>query len=388
MAKFGIGQAVRRVEDQRFLLGQGRYVDDINLPGQAYGVTVLSPHAHARIKRDRRVEGQGRARRALRADRRRRRGRQARRLHRAPDAGGFRRARRATAPSSRVLVADKVRFVGDRVAFVVAETLDAGARRRRAGRGRLRAAAGGGRSRGRRQGRRAEGLGRQPDTATSAFRLMFGNKEATDAAFAKAKHVVKLRVENNRLSPIAMEPRVAHRRLQRGRRSLHALHRLAESARRAHGDVAHLPRAGEPDPRRSRPTSAAASASRAAPFPDDALVLWASRKLRRPVKWVATRIGEHADRSSRPRDGLLRRARARRAAARFSALRAQVPVPARRLFRRRGAGGRRLLGPLHAGGLRHPDHAHHVAGPVHQHLADAGPIAAPAVPRRPISRSG
>ena len=42
-----------------------------------------------------------------------------------------------------------------------------------------------------------------------AFRLMFGNQEATDAAFAKAKHVVKLRVENNRLSPVAMEPRVA-----------------------------------------------------------------------------------------------------------------------------------------------------------------------------------
>ena len=38
MTKFGIGQAVRRVEDQRFLTGAGRYIDDINLPGQAYGV--------------------------------------------------------------------------------------------------------------------------------------------------------------------------------------------------------------------------------------------------------------------------------------------------------------------------------------------------------------
>jgi len=46
MAKFGIGQAVRRVEDQRFLQGRGRYVDDISLPGQCHGVTVLSPHAH------------------------------------------------------------------------------------------------------------------------------------------------------------------------------------------------------------------------------------------------------------------------------------------------------------------------------------------------------
>jgi len=39
MAKFGIGQAVRRVEDQRFLTGAGRYVDDITLPGMVHGVT-------------------------------------------------------------------------------------------------------------------------------------------------------------------------------------------------------------------------------------------------------------------------------------------------------------------------------------------------------------
>src|SRR3954469_3218347 len=51
MAKFGIGQAVRRVEDQRFLTGAGRYVDDITLPGMVHGVNVLSPHAHARIRK-------------------------------------------------------------------------------------------------------------------------------------------------------------------------------------------------------------------------------------------------------------------------------------------------------------------------------------------------
>src|ERR1700722_4800328 len=50
MIKFGIGQAVRRVEDRRFLTGQGRYVDDIVLSGMCHGVNVLSPHAHARIK--------------------------------------------------------------------------------------------------------------------------------------------------------------------------------------------------------------------------------------------------------------------------------------------------------------------------------------------------
>ncbi|MSQ73080.1 MAG: hypothetical protein EXR27_17595 [Betaproteobacteria bacterium] len=50
MNKFGIGQPVRRVEDQRFLTGRGRFVDDINLPRQCYGVPVLSVHAHARIR--------------------------------------------------------------------------------------------------------------------------------------------------------------------------------------------------------------------------------------------------------------------------------------------------------------------------------------------------
>ena len=49
MSKFGLSQPVRRVEDKRFITGQGRYTDDINLPGQAYGYLLRSPHAHARI---------------------------------------------------------------------------------------------------------------------------------------------------------------------------------------------------------------------------------------------------------------------------------------------------------------------------------------------------
>jgi carbon-monoxide dehydrogenase large subunit len=46
----GIGQPVRRREDQRLVTGRGRYSDDLNLPGQAYAVFVRSPHAHARIR--------------------------------------------------------------------------------------------------------------------------------------------------------------------------------------------------------------------------------------------------------------------------------------------------------------------------------------------------
>jgi len=49
MAKFGLSQSVRRVEDPRLLLGHGRYTDDIALAGQAHGHVLRSPHAHAKI---------------------------------------------------------------------------------------------------------------------------------------------------------------------------------------------------------------------------------------------------------------------------------------------------------------------------------------------------
>jgi len=49
MNKFGIGQPVKRFEDRRLLCGKGRFIDDINLAGQAHAVVVRSPHAHARI---------------------------------------------------------------------------------------------------------------------------------------------------------------------------------------------------------------------------------------------------------------------------------------------------------------------------------------------------
>ena len=50
MSKYGIGQPVLRFEDPRLLRGQGRYINDVNLPGQTYAVFVRSPHAHALIK--------------------------------------------------------------------------------------------------------------------------------------------------------------------------------------------------------------------------------------------------------------------------------------------------------------------------------------------------
>ncbi|HEU4438160.1 MAG TPA: xanthine dehydrogenase family protein molybdopterin-binding subunit, partial [Methylomirabilota bacterium] len=49
MGQFGIGQSVKRFEDVRLLRGEGRFLGDVNLPGQAQAVILRSPHAHARI---------------------------------------------------------------------------------------------------------------------------------------------------------------------------------------------------------------------------------------------------------------------------------------------------------------------------------------------------
>ena len=50
MGQFGIGQSVTRFEDPRLLRGEGRFIEDVNLPGQAYMYLARSPHAHARIR--------------------------------------------------------------------------------------------------------------------------------------------------------------------------------------------------------------------------------------------------------------------------------------------------------------------------------------------------
>ena len=165
MTDTGIGASVKRKEDFRFLTGEGRYTDDINRPGQLHAVL----RALARGAR----QGQsrpstGRSRQAGRRGR-------GRRLRRRGHGGGQRRLpalrlgrdrpQRRPAQGAAALAAgpwQAVRYVGDHVAVVIAETSGRGARCRRAGRGRLPGAAG---RRGNRLGPRRRGAEQLHDEA-------------------------------------------------------------------------------------------------------------------------------------------------------------------------------------------------------------------------------
>ncbi|HET6926443.1 MAG TPA: xanthine dehydrogenase family protein molybdopterin-binding subunit, partial [Hyphomicrobiaceae bacterium] len=121
MLKFGIGQPVTRFEDPRLLRGEGHYLADIDLPNQTYATVLRSPHAHALINSidtqaaraapgvlavytgaDYAADGLG--------------GPKATMLRKRPDGSAM------FAPQRPALCIDRVRYVGDPVAFIVAET--------------------------------------------------------------------------------------------------------------------------------------------------------------------------------------------------------------------------------------------------------------------------
>jgi carbon-monoxide dehydrogenase large subunit len=288
MARFGIGQAVRRVEDERFLRGAGNYVADIAVPGELAGVAVYATEAHARIRRidtSAAAAAPGVVLVLTGADA------VADKIGALPPAvmpedigipiKGYRTARP-------VLVADEVRCVGDRVAFVVAES-EAEARDA------------------------AELIEIEYETLPAvvtvedavksgapavwaecpgnvSYTAAFGDKVATDAAFAQAKHVVSLKLVNNRVSANSMEPRVALGQYDAatGRYTLHASNQNPFGTRqylaaRVFGEPVSRFHVVSPD------VGGGFGMKGGDPYPEDVLVLWAARRLNRPVKWVSTR---------------------------------------------------------------------------------------------------
>ena len=287
MNRHGIGQPVRRVEDQRFLTGRSRYVDDLQLPHMLHGAVVMSPHAHARIRginvqpalqspgvqlvltgEDVKAEGLGGIPPLFMPE----------------DMGGpkgYRTFRPLLEPA-------KVRYVGDRVAFVVARTPEearVAAERVEVDYEPLPAAAS------------VEDAAREgapkvwDDNAAGnlAFPLMMGNKEATEAAFAKAKHTASVRLYNNRISANSMEPRAAigDYNAAEGTFTLHTSSQNPHGARSVlAGAVFKIP---EIRLRVISPDVGGGFGMKGDTYPEDGLVLCASRRLGRPVKWVATR---------------------------------------------------------------------------------------------------
>src|SRR5205085_10243713 len=191
MNRNGIGQAVRRVEDQRFLTGRARYVDDIQLPHMLHGAVVMSPHAHARIKgidATAALAMPGVHVALTGADAQREKLGGIPPLVMPEDMGGpkgYRTFRPLLGPA-------KARYVGDRIAFVVADTPELAriaAERIEVDYEPLAAVVNVADA-------AKEGAPQVWDDnpmGNLAFPLMMGNKDATDAAFAKAKHTVSVR---------------------------------------------------------------------------------------------------------------------------------------------------------------------------------------------------
>jgi carbon-monoxide dehydrogenase large subunit len=284
--KFGIGQPVPRVEDPRFITGRGRYVDDIDLPHLAHGVVVMSPHAHARIKSidtAKAKASEGVLAVLTGAD------------VKADKLGGLAPPMPEDMGGPKgfrslmdILAIEKVRSVGERVAFVVAETqlqaknaaelIEIDYEPLPAVIGVEDAV---------KQG--APPIWEQAPNNT-AFTLMMGNKDATDAAFASAKHVVVLKLNNSRITANAIEPRAAigHYHPEADNYTLYSASQNPHGSRSTvAGNVLKIP---ETKLRVISPDVGGGFGMKHGGYPEDALVVWASRRVGgRPVKWVGTR---------------------------------------------------------------------------------------------------
>ena len=285
MKKFGIGQPVSRFEDPRLVRGGGRYVDDMALPGMAFGYVLRSPHAHAKVRSidvtaakaapgvlavltgaDWRACGWGDL----------------------PVPGGLKR--RDGSPMYRprypALVWDRVRWVGDYVAFVVAETWAQAADAAEliaVDHEPLAAVVSTAEA-------PADGALRVFDDCPNniCFVHLAGDKALTDAAFARATHVVRQHFVINRVTAVTMEPRgsIGDYNANDGRYTVYTTLQRAHPFRAELASVLKVPEA------KIRVVAGDIGGSfgmKSAVYNEVALVLLASKRVGRPVKWVSTR---------------------------------------------------------------------------------------------------
>ena len=286
MGEFAIGQPVTRLEDPRLLKGMGRYIDDIDLQGQAYATIVRSPHAHAQIRamNTDAAEGTPGVLAVLTgADC------TAERLGHLPcDQKRFRRGGEDMyRPPRPLLVSNRVRLVGDYVALVVAET--ANQARNAAERihvdyeilPSVTATA---------KAMAADAPRLWADCAgNECFFHEDGDREAVDAALARADVVVSRRFLISRVTAAPIGPRgcIGHYDDAVDRYTLYT------GVQQAHLLRTELARSvfGEPETkfRIVAPDIGGSFGLYSNVYPETGLVLWASKRVGRPVKWIADR---------------------------------------------------------------------------------------------------
>ncbi|TPJ38702.1 xanthine dehydrogenase family protein molybdopterin-binding subunit [Mesorhizobium sp. B2-5-13] len=282
----GVGARVARKEDKRFITGAGRYVDDMVVPGMKHAAFVRSPHAHAQIKKIDVKTAQGMpgvigvlTGKELKAD----------------GIGnlicGWMIHSKDGSPMKMgawsPLAVDKVRYVGDAVVVVVAET-----------KGQARDA--------------AEAVDitykelKAVVDATKAFEkgapqvhaeaennLIFdweiGDAKATDTAIKAAAHVTRMKIVNNRLVPNAMEPRAAlgHYDKAEDHYTCWTTSQNPHVARLVMSAFYNV--APENKLRVIAPDVGGGFGSKIYIYPEEIVCLWASKKTGVPVKWVADR---------------------------------------------------------------------------------------------------
>ena len=285
-----IGKSVRRIEDAKLLGGQGRFTDDVSIPGQAHAAFLRSPHPHARIAgidtsaaraapgviavytgADVVAEGLGNIPFFT--------------MHKRPDGSVM------TVPPRRALTADVARFVGDAVAMVVAKT--------------------------RNQARDAAELievdwdplpavaaleasirADAPKVWEPAFTAEHGNiaaayrmgdREAFVAAAARAKHVVRLKIINQRVVASPLEPRAmaAAYDVASGRYMLYCPTQNPLTIRTQMADVVF--KVPQEKVHVVCTDLGGGFGTRGYSYPEHAALLFAAKKTGRPVKWLADR---------------------------------------------------------------------------------------------------
>lgn len=305
-----IGQSTQRFEDARFLTGQGRFVEDVTVPGQAWACVVRSPHAHASIARVD-VE-QARAASGVLA------------VYTYADIAHLGLLPCATAvatvapmivPPRPALANGRVRHAGDPVVFIVAETLTAArdaAELVAIDYDPLSAVVDG-------PAALADGA---PQLWTEApnnesFRFQKGDPAATQAGFAAAAHVAELEVVNNRLVIAPTETRSAIARCEDGvfdlfltAASVHAIRdQLADA-------IFHVPKDRV---RVVAPDVGGGFGIKNCLYPEWVLLLFAARALNRPIKWVEDRAEDFVS-TAQGRDNVSKARLALDAQGRFLAL--------------------------------------------------------------------